>query len=82
MVKTRSVLAAVLAGLMICLAYGCSPSYPECYEDNDCKADVSKKSYDEYCLNAKCAECRNDESGGSSKHRGDLEYQQYSRHIE
>ena len=42
------------------MAYGCSPSYPECYEDSDCKADAKGNAIDEYCLNAKCAECRND----------------------
>ena len=65
--KIRGLIAVLAAGFMVSLASGCSPSYPECYDDNDCKASVSKKSYDEYCLNAKCAECRNDEHCSSKK---------------
>ena len=67
MFKSRSIFATVMAGFMVCLAYGCSPSYPECYDDNDCTAEKSGKSANEYCLNAKCAECRNDEHCSSKR---------------
>lgn len=65
--KIRGLIAVLAAGFMLSLASGCSPSYPECYEDEDCKASVNNKSYDEYCLNAKCAECRNDTHCSSKK---------------
>lgn len=58
--KSRGLITAAMAALTMSLAYGCSPSYPECYEDTDCKANASGQAIDEYCVNAKCAECRND----------------------
>ena len=67
MLKNRKFIALILTGCMVCLANACSPSYPECYEDTDCTTENNHKSYDEYCLNAKCAECRNDEHCSSKK---------------
>lgn len=67
MVKIRRVFLAALAGSLVCLASGCGPSYPECYDDNDCSTEASGKSANEYCLNAKCAECRNDEHCSSKR---------------
>ena len=45
MVKSRSFLTAVFAGFVVCMAYGCGPSYPECYEDSDCTTENNKKTY-------------------------------------
>ncbi|MFA5624002.1 MAG: OmpA family protein [Bradymonadales bacterium] len=58
--KGRKLLLAFFSLFILGFAYGCSPSYPECYEDADCKKDAKGNAIDEYCVNAKCAECRND----------------------
>lgn len=51
MVSTRRLmLAMVMGGALI--AIGCGPTYPKCDNDDHC-ADKG-----EYCLNAKCQECR------------------------
>lgn len=41
-------------GLLLALASGCGPSYPNCGGDEECKAKG------EFCLNNKCAQCRTD----------------------
>jgi peptidoglycan-associated lipoprotein len=46
----RLMLAMVMGGALI--AVGCGPTYPKCDNDDHC-ADKG-----EYCLNAKCQECR------------------------
>ena len=66
MVKARAIQAALFA-LITIFAYGCGSGYPACFDDEDCKADKNNKAYDEYCLNAKCAECRTDEHCSSKK---------------
>ncbi|MCL2326229.1 MAG: OmpA family protein [Proteobacteria bacterium] len=65
--KSRGVLAAVLAGFVVSLSYGCSPSYPECFDDSHCRKDAKGRAIEEYCLNGKCAECRNDEHCSSKR---------------
>lgn len=42
------------AALLMLLATGCGPSYPNCSGDEHCK------SKGEYCLDNKCAQCRTD----------------------
>lgn len=57
----RNIFAVLMCAFVLCIAYGCSPTYPECYDDTHCEAKG------EYCVNAKCAECRNDEHCTSKK---------------
>ena len=50
----RNGLLAMAGALLVLLASGCGPTYPECHSDENC----SEKG--EYCLNAQCAQCRDD----------------------
>jgi peptidoglycan-associated lipoprotein len=43
-----------VAALLLALATGCGPSYPNCNNDEHCK------SKGEFCLDNKCAQCRTD----------------------
>lgn len=67
MTKSRNIMSVIFLGMFVLLASACSPSYPECYEDTDCKSNAKGVAVDEYCLNAKCAECRNDEHCSSKR---------------
>ncbi len=50
----RSFWLGLVGALFVLGTYGCGPSYPECHDDKNC----AEKN--EYCLNAKCAQCRDD----------------------
>jgi len=52
----RKGLGAGAGALFVLLLSGCGPSYPECYDDETCQ----EEGKNEYCLNAKCAQCRDD----------------------
>ena len=45
--------ALVFAG-SIMMWFGCGPTYPDCFNDTNCK------SRNEYCVNGKCRQCRDD----------------------
>jgi peptidoglycan-associated lipoprotein len=50
----QATLFSVAGIALLALFSGCGPSYPACFEDQDC---AEKK---QYCLNGKCAQCRDD----------------------
>jgi peptidoglycan-associated lipoprotein len=58
---------AVAALALFCVA-GCGPSYPNCDDDEDCRAQ-------EYCVNGQCQRCRtnNDCPGGAECQSGRCE---------
>jgi len=53
----REGLLAVAGTLCAMLMFtGCGPDYPECYDDENCQ----EEGRNEYCVNAKCQQCRDD----------------------